>query len=193
MPVPFENPTLIDQINALLPQTQCGQCSFHGCRPYAEAIASGVADINQCPPGGDEGIRDLADLLGVPSKPLNTAFGLHKPSSVAFIIEEDCIGCVKCIAACPVDAIVGAAKFMHTVIASECTGCELCIAPCPVDCIIMQPASINNIELSRGQKSAQAKRRYDARCLRKEKEQVEKSERAKKKKQALLKMQSAEN
>ncbi len=191
MPVSLENPALIDQINALLPQTQCGQCSFQGCRPYAEAIATGMADINQCPPGGDEGMRDLADLLGVPAKPLNTEFGLHKPPSVAFIIEEDCIGCVKCIAACPVDAILGAAKFMHTVIASECTGCELCIAPCPVDCIIMQPAPVNNTEKSRAQKSAQAKRRYDVRCLRKEKEEAEKAERVKKKKQALLKMQSA--
>ncbi|EGW23066.1 RnfABCDGE type electron transport complex subunit B [Methylobacter tundripaludum] len=187
----FENPTLIDRINALLPQTQCGQCSFQGCRPYAEAIASGVADINQCPPGGDEGIRDLADLLGVSPKPLNTEFGLHKPPSVAFIIEEDCIGCVKCIADCPVDAIVGAAKLMHTVIASECTGCELCIAPCPVDCIIMQAAPPNNAEKTRAQKSAQAKRRYDARCSRKEQEEAEKAERVKKKKQAFLKMQAA--
>ncbi len=191
MPVSLENPTLIDQINALLPQTQCGQCSFQGCRPYAEAIASGAADINQCPPGGDEGIRDLADLLGVPPKPLNTKLGVHKPASVAFIIEEDCIGCTKCIAACPVDAILGASKFMHTVIAEECTGCELCVAPCPVDCIVMQPAPPNSAEGSRAQKSAQAKRRYDARCLRKEKEEAEKAERAKKKKLALLKMQAA--
>ncbi|MDP1664690.1 MAG: RnfABCDGE type electron transport complex subunit B [Methylobacter sp.] len=187
----LETPILIDQINALLPQTQCGQCSFQGCRPYAEAIVSGVADINQCPPGGDEGIRDLADLLAVPPKPLNTEFGLHKPPSVALIIEEDCIGCVKCIAACPVDAILGAAKFMHTVIASECTGCELCIAPCPVDCIIMQPAPVNNTEGSRAQKSVQAKRRYDARCLRKEMEEAEKAERTKKRKLALLKLQAA--
>jgi electron transport complex protein RnfB len=191
MPVSHESPTLIDQINALLPQTQCGQCSFKGCRPYAEAIASGAADINQCPPGGDEGIGDLAALLGVSAKPLNTTFGRHKPPSVAFIVEEDCIGCTKCIAACPVDAILGASKFMHTVIASECTGCELCIAPCPVDCIVMQPAPPSHTEISRTQKSAQAKRRYDARCLRKEKEETEKAERAKKKKLALLKMQSA--
>jgi electron transport complex protein RnfB len=190
MSVSTKSPTLIDQINALLPQTQCGQCSFQGCRPYAEAIASGAADINQCPPGGDEGIRDLAALLGVPPKPLNTKFGVHKPPSVAFIIEEDCIGCTKCIAACPVDAILGASKFMHTVIASECTGCELCIAPCPVDCIIMQPAPPSNTERSRAQKSAQAKRRYDARCLRKEKEEAEKAERARKKRLALLKMQA---
>lgn len=182
---------MIDQINALLPQTQCGQCGFRGCRPYAEAIASGAADINQCPPGGDEGILDLANLLGVAPKPLNPKFGRHKPKSVAFVIEEDCIGCTKCIAACPVDAILGAAKFMHTVIASECTGCELCVAPCPVDCIIMQPAPPSNIEGSRAQKSAQAKRRYEARCLRKEKEEAEKAERAKKKKAALLKLKSA--
>ena len=130
---------MIDQINAILPQTQCRQCGFQGCRPYAEAIASGTADINQCPPGGDEGIIELAHLLGVDPKPLNAQYGQHKPKSVAFIVEQDCIGCVKCIAACPVDAILGAAKFMHTVIASECTGCELCVAPCPVDCIIMKP------------------------------------------------------
>ncbi|MGZ5031121.1 MAG: RnfABCDGE type electron transport complex subunit B [Methylobacter sp.] len=191
MPVSPESPALIDQINALLPQTQCGQCSFQGCRPYAEAIASGAADINQCPPGGDEGIRDLAGLLGVPVKPLNTEFGEHKPPTVAVIVEKDCIGCTKCIAACPVDAILGASKFMHTVIASECTGCELCIAPCPVDCIVMQPAPLCRTEISRVQKSAQAKRRYDARCLRKEKEEAEKAERAKKKKLALLKMQAA--
>jgi electron transport complex protein RnfB len=190
MPVPLENLTLIDQINTLLPQTQCGQCSFPGCRPYAEAIASGVADINQCPPGGDEGIRDLAKLLGVSPKPLNPEFGIQKPANVAFIIEQDCIGCVKCIAACPVDAIVGAAKLMHTVIASECTGCELCIAPCPVDCIVMRPVPVNTVESSRSQKSAQAKRRYDARCLRKENEEVEKAEAAKRKRQALLKMRA---
>jgi len=181
---------VIDQINGLLPQTQCGQCGFQGCRPYAEAIASGVADINQCPPGGDEGILDLANLLGVAPKPLNTKFGQHKPKSVAFIIEEDCIGCTKCIAACPVDAILGAAKFMHTVIASECTGCELCVAPCPVDCIIMTPLPAGQLP-DKTQKSAQAKRRYEARCLRKEKEETEKAERAKKKKEALLKMKSA--
>ena len=187
MPASPENSTLIDRIDVLLPQTQCGQCSFNGCRPYAEAIALGVADINQCPPGGEQGIRDLADLLGVAPKPLNIKFGQHKPASVAFIIEQDCIGCVKCIVACPVDAIVGAAKFMHTVISSECTGCELCLAPCPVDCIIMKPVD-NNTE--RTQKSAQAKRRYEARCSRKEKQDAEKVERMQQKKQLLLKMQA---
>jgi electron transport complex protein RnfB len=185
--------TVIDQINALLPQTQCGQCGFKGCRPYAQAIASGAADINQCPPGGDEGIIELAHLLGVNPKPLDTKFGHHKPKSVAFIVEEDCIGCAKCIAACPVDAILGAAKFMHTVIAAECTGCELCIAPCPVDCIIMKPAPIYTDKPAtlKFVQAQLAKRRYDARCLRKEKENAEKAERARKQKEALLKMKSA--
>ncbi len=192
-PFVIEIHTVIDQLNAILPQTQCGQCGFKGCRPYAQAIASGAADINQCPPGGDEGIIELAHLLGVNPKPLNTKFGLHKPKSVAFIVEENCIGCAKCVAACPVDAILGAAKFMHTVIASECTGCELCIAPCPVDCIIMKPAPIctdkpSTLKLVQAQL---AKRRYDARCLRKENENAEKAERARKQKEALVKMKSA--
>ncbi len=187
---------MIDQINAILPQTQCRQCGFLGCRPYAEAIASGLADINQCPPGGDEGVLELAHLLGINPKPLNSQFGQHKPKSAAFIIEKDCIGCAKCIAACPVDAILGAAKFMHTVIASECTGCELCIAPCPVDCIIMMPLPTpadNEPSLIKAQKSARAqlaKRRYDARCLRKERENKEKAERAKQKRAELINKKS---
>jgi electron transport complex protein RnfB len=130
---------LVEKIDSLLPQTQCAQCGFPGCKPYAVAIAKNEADINQCPPGGEETVIALANLLGKQPKPLNTQFGETKPKSVAVIIEADCIGCVKCIPACPVDAILGASKFMHTVIASECTGCELCIAPCPVDCIVMQP------------------------------------------------------
>lgn len=130
---------LMEQIDALLPQTQCGQCKYPGCRPYAQAIAEETADINQCPPGGQETVAALANLLGVAVKPLNTEFGETNAPAVAFIIEQDCIGCVKCIPPCPVDAILGASKLMHTVIASECTGCELCIAPCPVDCIIMRP------------------------------------------------------
>lgn len=133
-----ENP-LVEKVDAILPQTQCGQCGFPGCKPYAEAIAAGDADINQCPPGGEEGIRKLAELLGVDPKPLNSKHGTPKPKAVAFIDESLCIGCTLCIQACPVDAIVGAAKHMHTVIASECTGCELCVAPCPVDCISMAP------------------------------------------------------
>ena len=141
-----EGDPIVDKIEATLPQTQCGQCSFPGCRPYAEAIASGEADINQCPPGGQDGVNALADLLGIESKPLNEEHGEEKPKSVAFIIEEDCIGCTKCIQACPVDAILGSAKQMHTIIESECTGCELCVEPCPVDCIIMEPiaANVNN-------------------------------------------------
>jgi electron transport complex protein RnfB len=181
---------MIDQINALLPQTQCGKCGFKGCLPYAEAIASGEADINQCPPGGEEGIQALADLLGVPSKPLDEKFGRHKPKSVAFIIEEDCIGCVKCLNACPVDAIVGAPKLMHTVIASECTGCELCIAPCPVDCIVMKELPEEYLSqlarsLLKSARSQLAKQRYEMRNLRKEQERLEKLERAKRQKEAL--------
>ncbi|MBB5019191.1 electron transport complex protein RnfB [Chitinivorax tropicus] len=128
---------LVEQIDAVLPQTQCGQCGFPGCKPYAQAIADGEADINQCPPGGDEGIHKLAELTGLDYKPLNGEHGETKPKAVALIDEQTCIGCTLCIQACPVDAIVGSAKMMHTVIASECTGCELCIAPCPVDCISM--------------------------------------------------------
>ncbi|MDM7482400.1 MAG: electron transport complex subunit RsxB [Halomonas sp.] len=130
-----ENP-LVEQIDALLPQTQCGQCGYPGCRPYAEAINQGDA-INKCPPGGDATVVALADLLGREPAPLDG----EAPSEdrVAFIREAECIGCTKCIQACPVDAIIGAAKQMHTVIEDECTGCDLCVAPCPVDCIDMLP------------------------------------------------------
>lgn len=134
-----EGDPVVDQINAILPQTQCGQCGYAGCRPYAEAIAAGEADINQCPPGGEAGIRALADLLGRDFKPLNAEHGVHKEKMVAVIDENLCIGCTLCIQACPVDAIIGAAKHMHTVIEQECTGCELCVEPCPVDCIHMVP------------------------------------------------------
>ncbi|MBS0570295.1 MAG: electron transport complex subunit RsxB [Proteobacteria bacterium] len=132
--------TLAERIDALLPQTQCTRCGFPTCRDYANAIAGGQAEINQCPPGGAAGIAALADFLERVPLPLNPANGAEKPRDVAFIDEDACIGCTKCIQACPVDAIVGAAKFMHTVIADECTGCELCVAPCPVDCIAMVPA-----------------------------------------------------
>jgi electron transport complex protein RnfB len=135
-----EGAPLADAIDRILPQTQCGQCGFPGCRPYAEAIARGDADINQCPPGGEAGIRALAELLGREPKPLDADHGVEKPKMLAVIDEETCIGCTKCIQACPVDAIVGAPKLMHTVLDAECTGCELCIAPCPVDCITMVPA-----------------------------------------------------
>jgi electron transport complex protein RnfB len=126
----------------LLPQTQCGQCSFPGCRPYAEAIARGEADINRCPPGGEATIKALADLLGVVPKPLDAEVGMEKPKTVAWIDEKVCIGCTLCIQACPVDAILGAPKLMHTIIRDECTGCELCVAPCPVDCIYMVPLKL---------------------------------------------------
>lgn len=126
-----------DAVDALLPQTQCRQCGYAGCRPYAEAIAAGRADINRCPPGGDAVIKDLAELLAVRATPLDPACGTHKPPAVAVIDEQLCIGCTLCIQACPIDAIVGAPKLMHTVIAAECSGCELCLQPCPVDCIAM--------------------------------------------------------
>ncbi len=130
---------LVEEINAVLPQTQCGQCNFPGCKPYATAIAEGRADINQCPPGGDAGIKALAALLGREPKPLSSEHGVHKPAQVARIREDECIGCYKCIAACPVDAIIGAQKYLHVVVEDLCTGCELCVAPCPVDCIDLVP------------------------------------------------------
>lgn len=130
-----EGNPIVDQINAILPQTQCGQCGYPGCRPYAEAIANGE-EINRCPPGGQAGIEALAALLDVEVKPLDAE---ERPPSYAFIREDECIGCTKCIQACPVDAILGAAKQMHTVLRSECTGCDLCVEPCPVDCIEMRP------------------------------------------------------
>lgn len=125
---------LVEQINVVLPQTQCGQCGYAGCEPYARAVSRGEA-INKCPPGGELVIDLLAELTARPAIPLNTAHGVHGPATVAAIREAECIGCTKCIQACPVDAIIGAPKLMHTVITSECTGCDLCIDPCPVDCI----------------------------------------------------------
>lgn len=136
-----EGDPLVDKIDAILPQTQCGQCGFPGCKPYATAIANGEADINRCPPGGDDGIHKLADLLGREYKPLNAENGVEKAKAVAFIDEQRCIGCTLCLQACPVDAIAGAAKQLHTILSPLCTGCELCVAPCPVDCISMQPVA----------------------------------------------------
>ena len=135
------NAPLARRIDALLPQTQCTKCGYDGCRPYAEAVAAGAADIDRCPPGGDEGVARLAALLGRPAKALDPAVGPHRPPQVAVIDEPACIGCTKCIQACPVDAIVGASKLMHTVIAEWCTGCELCLPPCPVDCIALAPVA----------------------------------------------------
>ena len=132
-------PTLADRIDHLLPQTQCEQCGFHGCRPYAEAIATGEAPMNRCPPGGALGIARLAALLDQPPIPLDPSRGVEKPRTLARVIEADCIGCTKCIQACPVDAILGAAKVMHVVVSDLCTGCELCVPACPVDCITLDP------------------------------------------------------
>jgi len=141
-----EGNPLVDEIDGLLPQTQCGQCGYPGCRPYAEAIAEGDV-INKCPPGGQGTVDALADLLDVEPMTLDAEEGAAEPvKSVAYIREDECIGCTKCIQACPVDAILGAAKQMHTVITSECTGCDLCVEPCPVDCIDMLPieTTLNN-------------------------------------------------
>ena len=129
----------LERVNALLPQTQCAQCGYPGCRPYAAAILAGEAGIDRCAPGGDATAAALARLLGRGIVPVDPAYGVHKPDQVALIDETVCIGCTLCIAACPVDAIVGAQQYAHTVIARECTGCELCLAPCPVDCISLQP------------------------------------------------------
>jgi len=134
----IEGDPLIDKVDSLLPQTQCGQCGFPGCRPYAEALVNTETEINLCVPGGEDTITALAETLGREAVPLSEEHASHVPS-LAVIIEEYCIGCTKCIQACPVDAIVGTAKQMHTVIAEECTGCELCLPPCPVECIEMRP------------------------------------------------------
>ena len=130
---------LVERIDALLPQTQCGQCRYPGCRPYAAAIAHGEADIDRCPPGGEATVRALAELLGRTPRGVDPACGAPADAVVAWIDEERCIGCARCLPACPVDAIVGAPRHLHTVIAVQCTGCELCLAPCPVDCIELRP------------------------------------------------------
>lgn len=131
---------LVDRIDALLPQTQCAQCRYPGCRPYAEAIARGEADIDRCPPGGDSTVRALAELLDREPRQLDPAHAHDSAAVVVAWIDEDrCIGCARCLPVCPVDAIVGAPRHMHTVLAAACTGCELCLAPCPVDCIALKP------------------------------------------------------
>ena len=132
-----ESSPLVDQLDAILPQTQCGQCGYPGCKRYAEAISNGDK-INKCPPGGDATVVKIAELMGVEPEPLD-APQAQQEKKVAYIHEELCIGCTKCIQACPVDAIVGARKLMHTVIEKDCTGCDLCVDPCPVDCIEMKP------------------------------------------------------
>jgi len=154
---------LADRIDALLPQTQCEQCGYYGCRPYAEAIARGEADINRCPPGGAAGIAKLAALLQRPVLPLDPTCGTEKPRMLARIVEADCIGCTKCIQACPVDAIVGASKLMHTVLADDCTGCELCVAACPVDCIVLEPMPMEQIDQAHTDAAREHFRRREAR------------------------------
>ena len=172
---------LIQRIDALLPQTQCGKCGHPGCKPYAEGIAKGEA-INKCPPGGQETIAGLAQLLRLPVLELDTSRG-DAPAQVAYIREAECIGCTKCIQACPVDAIVGAAKLMHTVIVDECTGCDLCVAPCPVDCIEMRPladvvpivgdlASNDDERRARDLKRNRARRRFEQRNARLQREEA---------------------
>ena len=154
-------PDLEGRIDALLPQTQCTRCGYPGCRPYAAAIANGEAPINQCPPGGGGTIHALAQLLGRDELPLNPVNGVETPPSVAWIDESRCIGCARCLPPCPVDAIVGASKFLHTVLIDRCTGCELCVAPCPVDCIEMRPApaaAINDADLNRRRYHAHTER-----------------------------------
>ena len=158
--------TLADRIDALLPQTQCEQCGYHGCRPYAEAIANGEAPINQCPPGGAVGIAKLAALLQRPILPLDPAHGVEKPRMLARIVEADCIGCTKCIQACPVDAIVGASKLMHTVLADDCTGCELCVPACPVDCIVLEPMPLAQIDAAHADAARTHFRRRETRLAR---------------------------
>lgn len=162
-----DSPSLADQIEDVLPQTQCTKCGYSGCRPYAEAIAAGSADINQCPPGGAQGVARLANLLGRKVIPLNPVNGLERPRSVAFIDESLCIGCTLCIQACPVDAISGAAKQMHTVVPDLCTGCDLCVAPCPVDCIVMYPVTeASGWDAWSEPQAAAARARHDWRTLR---------------------------
>ncbi|MHA4869958.1 electron transport complex subunit RsxB [Duganella sp. PWIR1] len=166
--------SLADRIEDVLPQTQCTKCGFDGCRPYAEAIASGAAAINQCPPGGAEGIARLSAVTGHKVIPLNPVNGLERPRAVAYIDESLCIGCTLCIQACPVDAIVGAAKLMHTVVPSLCTGCDLCVAPCPVDCIVMYPITETTGWDAWTQADADAAReRHDFRAMRLKREKQE--------------------
>lgn len=150
---------LAQRIDAVLPQTQCTRCGYHACRPYAEAVAAGEAAIDRCPPGGDPGIAKLAALVGVPARPLAADVGPALAAQVAVIDEATCIGCTKCIQACPVDAIVGANRLMHTVLAAWCTGCELCVPPCPVDCIRLEPvAAFPPPDLSRARHERRAAR-----------------------------------
>ncbi|WP_316685081.1 electron transport complex subunit RsxB [Undibacterium sp. Jales W-56] len=184
---------LADQLENLLPQTQCTKCGYPACRPYAEAIAEGKASYNQCPPGGQEGVNRLAQLLGKPSIPLNISHGHERVRSVALIDEAFCIGCTLCIQACPVDAILGAAKQMHTVLPSLCTGCDLCVAPCPVDCISMVEVTPGKTGWDAWTQSQadQARQRFHARELRLKREKQENDDRLAAK--AVAKLQALES
>lgn len=177
--------SVTERIDALLPQTQCEQCGHPGCRPYAEAIAQGEADINQCPPGGQATIDALAQLLDRPAPPLNPEHGDYRPPRVAWIDESVCIGCTKCIQACPVDAIVGARQRMHTIIAEECTGCDLCLAPCPVDCIHMLPTEREAEPVDQQQQRRdRARRRFKARQQRLLQRQARREEKRRQRREA---------
>jgi len=166
--------SLADILEDLLPQTQCTKCGYPACRPYAEAIAAGEAEINQCPPGGMEGVRRLASATGRAVIPINPVNGVERPRPVAFIDESLCIGCTLCIQACPVDAILGASKQMHTILPDLCTGCDLCVAPCPVDCISMAPVTGTTGWDAWSQQDADAARaRHDFRNARLARERLE--------------------
>jgi len=190
-----------NDIDALLPQTQCTKCGYAGCRPYAEAIAAGSADIDQCPPGGQAGVESLARLLGRAPKPLNPQHGGELPRSVAWIDEAACIGCTLCIQACPTDAIVGAAKQMHTVLLDACTGCELCVPPCPVDCIeIVALAAVvergaqalrGEIDVPVAAHAMRWRERFTARGLRLKRERQERDQRLASKAEEKLKLLDA--
>jgi electron transport complex protein RnfB len=171
--------SLVEQLNNALPQTQCTRCGYPDCQRYAEAIAQGEADINQCPPGGTEGVERLAALTGKPVTPLNPENGLEGPRTIAIIDEAWCIGCTLCIAVCPTDAIVGANKRMHTVVEPYCTGCELCIPACPVDCISLEPVDITLSGWASWPQSLAdlARQRYNLRTTRLKREAVEHNER----------------
>jgi Na+-translocating ferredoxin:NAD+ oxidoreductase subunit B len=165
---------LIERIDSLLPQTQCRRCGYDGCRPYAQALAQGEAAINRCPPGGRRGIAALAALLEREVMPLDPSCGSEQPASLALIDSQACIGCARCLPACPVDAILGAPHFLHTVLAGDCNGCELCLAACPVDCIVLQPrpahqsspsAAANRARFERQRARAETQRHERARLL----------------------------
>jgi Na+-translocating ferredoxin:NAD+ oxidoreductase subunit B len=176
---------LAEDINRLLPQTQCTKCGYSGCLPYARAIAAGAAEINQCPPGGAAGVGRLAALLGRVAKPLDPAIGVERVRAVALIDEAACIGCTLCIQACPVDAIVGAPRLMHTVIAALCTGCDLCLPPCPVDCIVMVPLPQADAHWTPAMADA-ARARFELRGLRLAREPAERAGRLERKAQEKL-------